>query len=218
MKKRVILLLSISLAAAVPLAAKDKVPAASARIGAEAALENNFTRFGVGPWGDVNLSFGKNFDFEGYLGWTPYIQPLSVGSLFGEVDAYYHFYFKNHVALNPALCVSDYVWLNPLSQRVNLEPSLKLDVQSFFIKLCAPLQVYPTFEPYAYIEPGVHIKNLTLKIRGAAALDPFAVAYARWWLDLAVGKNDIYAYGTLRGLGQGESLVYNQYLGFYIGF
>jgi hypothetical protein len=218
MKKRVIMLLAIALSATLPLAAKDKGPSASARIGAEVALENNFTRFGVGPWGDVNLSFGKNFDFEGYLGWTPFIQPMSVGSIFGEVDAYYHFFFKNKVSLHPALCVSDYAWLSPLANRVNVEPSLKLDINTFFIKLCAPLQVFPTFEPNVYIEPGIHLQNFTFKLRGAAQIQPFAFAYARWWADIAFGKNDLYAYGTYGVTKPNETVnTYNQYIGFYLG-
>jgi hypothetical protein len=212
MKKVLLITVIIALAAALPLAAKDNP--VSVLIGAEAALENNFTQFGVGPWGDINIPIGK-MEIEGYLGWTPYIQEPSVGSLFGEFNAYFHFYPAKNVSINPALCVSDYIWLRPFSQSVNIEPSIKFDIKNFFTKVCVPLQVYPEFVPYAYLEPGIHLRNLTLKLRGTVVLDPAAFDNLRWWADYAFGKWDIYTYGVVSELD--GPINYNQYLGFYFG-
>jgi hypothetical protein len=216
MKTRFLLFLSIILAVASPLAAKSGK--ASVRIGAEAAIEDNFTRFGLGPLFDVNIALSKQFELEGYIMWTPYFEPRSLGSLYGEADAYFHILLKNRVSIHPALCVSETLRLDPLESVVTVEPSLKLDIRNFFLKACAPLQVFPDFVPYAYLEPGVHLNRLTLKIRGTAALEPFALDGVRWWADYAFGKNDLYAYGVVRGFEEGGEIAYNQYVGFYIGF
>jgi hypothetical protein len=212
----------LALCLALPAAAKSKAAPAknkasvSARLGAEAAFENNFTRIGVGPWFDISASSGL-LDVEAYLGWTPYVEAPSLGSLFGEFDLYYHILFKNRVSLNPALCVSDYIWLENGANTVMIEPSLKLDISNFFAKLCVPVQLSPDTALFAYLEPGIHIDRLTLKMRGAVELERFNLDYLRWWADIAFGKNDLYAYGVVRGLDAGQEIGYNQYVGFYFG-
>lgn len=210
--KRTFIFLAIALIAVLPLAAKGNNT--HILVGAEAGIEDNASAFAVGPWGDINVSSGKVL-FEAYLGWMPYIEEPNVGYLFGELDLYYKAKLNKNAVLTPAVCVSDKLYLDPILNAVNVEPSLKLDVKNFFVKLCVPLQVLPEFEPYAYIEPGIHVRNLTLKLRGAVGIDPFEFAYARWWADLLFKKGDVYAYGTIREVA-GE-VVYNQYLGFYIG-
>lgn len=209
--KRIFVFLAIALMAVLPLAAKEKM---HVLLGAEAGIEDNAARFSIGPWLDFNVAAGKVL-FDAYLGWMPYVEEPNLGYLFGEGNIYYRAALGKDAMLTPALCVSDRVDLDPLLNTVMAEPSLKLDIKDFFVKLCVPLQLLPEFEPYGYVEPGVHIKNLTLKLRGAAALDPFEFAYVRWWADLLFKKGDIYAYGTVR-MVDGE-MLYDQYLGFYIG-
>jgi hypothetical protein len=216
MKTRIALLVFIALIAALPLAAKG-IPVGF-RVGAEAAFEDEFSRVGLGPLADISLS-SKNWDFEAYLQWTPYLLPQGgVGSIYGELDAYYHILIKKNLSLHPALSIAGLSWPGLGNDTLTIEPSIKLDANNAFVKVCVPLRVSPTFAPYAYLEPGVHLWNLTLKLRGAAALDTFDFQYLRWWADYAFGKNDIYAYGVVRGFSAGQTVRYDQYLGFYIGF
>ncbi len=216
MMKRSALFALIALAVLAPLSAKNND--VSVRIGAEATFADNFNQIGAGPLIDFNVAINKNFDFEAYLLWTPFFTPEVVaGSLYGELDLYYHIALKNKVSLHPAICVSDYMWLDPMLNVVLVEPSLKLDVKNVFVKLCVPLVVVPEFTPTAYVEPGIHLNQFTVKLRASAVLDPMAFQYLRWWADYAFGKNDIYAYGEISGFGEDQEISYNQYIGFYIG-
>lgn len=214
--KRIALIALVAIAVLAPLSAKnDDV---SVRIGAEATLANNFSQIGAGPLIDLNVAINKNFDFEAYLLWTPFFMPEVVaGSLYGELDLYYHIALKNKVSLHPAICVSDYMWLNPMSNTVLVEPSIKLDVKNAFVKLCVPLVVVPDFMPTAYLEPGIHLNQFTVKLRASMVIDPAAFQYVRWWADYAFGKHDVYAYGEISGFGEGQDIMYSQYIGFYIG-
>jgi len=204
-------------AAATPAPAPAAAPIGLS-VGSELALEGNFSAIGVGHWVDYYKSTGL-IDFEGYVQLNPYFySSLGAGGLYVEGDVYMNLSLAKDLTLIPEISSQSSYGLSasPVSYSYVLEPSLKLDTGSFYVKAGVPLAFMSPLGVGTFLQPGVVLGDLKFYLRADITYNPALFAKLKWYVEKGVGPFVVYAYGTMTGFS--STFTYNQYLGVYFAF